>query len=60
MTNDAPVRQSRTHLWFALYTIVLFAVFGLSLATHQWSVAITSFGIALVFVLFTRWLWRRR
>lgn len=60
MSNPAPVRRHRTHLWFALYTIVLFAVFGVSLATQQWSVAITTLGIAFVFVLFTRWLWRRR
>ena len=52
--------RRRTHLWFVVYTLVVLAVCAVSLATGQWSVAATAFLIAVVFALFTRWLWRRR
>ena len=52
--------RRRTHLWFVFYTLVVLAVCAVSLATGQWSVAATAFLIAVVFALFTRWLWRKR
>ena len=60
MSTPAPRARRRTHFWFAVYTLILFAVFGVSLATRQWSVAVTALMIAVVFALFTRWLWRKR
>jgi hypothetical protein len=53
-------RRRRTRLWFVFYTAVLLAIAAFSIAGHQWSVALTTVGIAIVFGLFTRGLWRRR
>jgi Flp pilus assembly protein protease CpaA len=53
-------RRRRTRFWFIFYTVVLLAIAGVSIATHQWSVALTTIGIALVFGLYTRRLWRKR
>ena len=53
-------RRRRTHFWFIFYTAVLLAIAGVSVATHQWSVAVTTLAIALVFGLYTRRLWRKR
>jgi hypothetical protein len=53
-------RNRRTRLWFAFYTVVLLAVVGISIAGHQWSVAVTTLAIAVLFGLFTRRLWRKR
>jgi hypothetical protein len=50
----------RTHLWFAVYTGVLLAIGAASIAAHEWSVAVTTLAIAVVFAWLTRWLWRRR
>ena len=59
--NAAPSDwRRRTRLWFVFYTVVLLALVGFSLATHQWSVALTTLGITIVFGLFTRRLWRKR
>jgi len=53
-------RRRRTRLWFVFYTVVLLAIVGVSLATQQWSVAVTTLMIAVVFGLVTRGMWRRR
>jgi len=53
-------RRRRTRLWFVFYTVVLLAIVGVSVATQQWSVAVTTLAIAVVFGLFTRGMWRRR
>jgi len=53
-------RRRRTRWWFVFYTVVLLAIGGASIAMHQWSVALTTLGIAAVFALFTRGMWRRR
>lgn len=60
MSTPARAKRRRTHVWFAVYTIIVLAVFVLSLVKQQWSVAATAFLIAVVFVFATRWLWRRR
>ncbi len=60
VSTPANPKRRRTHVWFAVYTIIVLAVFALSLIKQQWSVAATAFLIALVFVFATRWLWRRR
>jgi len=53
-------RRRRTHVWFAVYTLIVLVVFGLSLLKQQWSVAVTALLVAIVFAFATRWLWRRR
>jgi hypothetical protein len=53
-------RRRRTGLWFVVYTLVLLVIVGVSIASHQWSVAVTTLAITLVFALITRGLWRRR
>lgn len=60
MSAPSRGRRHRTHVWLGFYTVVLFAIFALSLATHQWSVALTTLGIGVLFALFTRRLWRKR
>ena len=60
MSEPRSGRRRRTRLWFIFYTAVLLAIAGFSIAAHQWSVALTTIGIAVVFGLFTRMLWRRR
>jgi len=59
---NTPARspRRRTHVWFALYTVVVIAVFVFSIVQQQWSVAVTALLIAVVFSFATRWLWRRR
>ena len=53
-------RRRQTRFWFVFYTAVLLVIGGFSVAGHQWSVALTTLGIAIVFGLFTRRLWRKR
>jgi len=53
-------RRRQTRLWFVFYTAVLLAIAGVGIATRQWSVALTTLAIAVVFGLFTRGMWRRR
>lgn len=53
-------RRRHTRFWFVFYTALLLAIAGVSIATHQWSVALTTLGITIVFGLFTRRLWRKR
>lgn len=53
-------RRRRTRFWFIFYTAVLLAIAGVGVATHQWSVAVTTLAIALVFGLYSRRLWRKR
>ncbi len=60
MSTPANPKRRRTHVWFALYTLIVLAVFVLSIVKQQWSVAATAFLIAVVFAWFTRWLWRKR
>ena len=60
MSEPRRARRRRTRLWFVFYTVVLLAIVGGSIASHQWSVALTTLAIAIVFGLFTRQLWRRR
>ena len=60
MSEPRRARRRRTRLWFVFYTVVLLAIVGVSLATQQWSVAVTTLMIAVVFGLFTRGMWRRR
>ena len=60
MNTPARSPRRRTHVWFALYTVVVIAVLVFSILKHQWSVAATAFLVALVFAFATRWLWRRR
>jgi hypothetical protein len=60
VSTPARPKPRRTHVWFAVYTIIVLAVFALSLVKQQWSVAATAFLIAVVFAWFTRWLWRKR
>ncbi len=45
--------------WFVFYTAVLLAIVGVSIASRQWSVALTALATAILFGLFTRRLWRR-
>jgi hypothetical protein len=52
--------RRRTGLWFAVYTAVLLAIAGVSIAMEQWSVALTTVAIAVVFAWYTRRLWRKR
>jgi uncharacterized membrane protein YadS len=58
--NAVAKRGRRTHVWFAVYTLIVLVVFALSLARQQWSIAATAFLIAILFAYATRWLWRRR
>jgi uncharacterized membrane protein YhaH (DUF805 family) len=60
VSTPARAKRRRTHVWFAVYTIIVLAVFVLSILKQQWSVAATALLIALVFAFATRWLWRRR
>ena len=60
MSTPSRGRRRRTRLWFVFYTAVLLAIAAFSIAGHQWSVALTTVGIAVVFGLFTRRLWRKR
>ena len=53
-------RRRRTWFWFVFYTAVLLVIAGFSIANHEWSVALTTLAIAIVFGLFTRRLWRKR
>jgi hypothetical protein len=52
-------RRRRTVWWFAFYTVALFAIGVVSIATQKWSVAGTTLAIGAVFFLVTRWLARR-
>ncbi|WP_411277774.1 hypothetical protein [Gaiella sp.] len=60
MSTPPGPKRRHTHVWFAVYTVVVTAVFVLSILRQQWSVAATAFLIAIVFAFATRWLWRRR
>ena len=60
MSEPRRARRRRTRLWFVFYTVVLLAIVGVSLGTQQWSVAVTTLMIAVVFGLVTRGMWRRR
>lgn len=60
MSTPARARRRNTHVWFAVYTVVVLAVFALSIVRREWSIAATALLIALVFAFATRWLWRRR
>lgn len=60
MSAPARATRRRTHLWFGAYTIVVLAVFVLSILRQQWSVAVTALLVVIVFAFATRWLWRRR
>ena len=60
MSEPRRTRRRRTRLWFVFYTVALLAIVGVSIATQQWSVAVTTLMIAVVFGLFTRGMWRRR
>jgi hypothetical protein len=53
-------RRRRTKLWFAFYTLALAAIVVASFWMHQWSVALTTLAIAVLFGLFTHRAWRRR
>jgi hypothetical protein len=52
--------RRRTRLWFAVYTLVLLGIAAVSIASSQWSVALTTLAIAFLFAWFTLRLWRRR
>ena len=60
MSEPRRARRRQTRLWFVFYTFALLAIAGVGIATQQWSVAVTTLAIALVFGLFTRGMWRRR
>lgn len=60
MSAPARTTRRRTHLWFGVYTVVVLAVFVLSILKQQWSVAVTALLVAIAFAFATRWLWRRR
>lgn len=60
MSTPARAKRRHTHVWFAVYTIIVLTVFVLSILRQQWSIAATAFLIAVVFAFGTRWLWRRR
>ena len=60
MSEPRRARRRQTRLWFVVYTVVLLAIAGVGIATKQWSVAITTLAIAVIFGLFTRGMWRRR
>ena len=60
MSGTTSSRRRRTRLWFVFYTAILLAVVGISVAGGQWSVALTTLAIAVLFGLFTRRLWRKR
>ena len=53
-------RRRQTRLWFVFYTTLLLAIGGFSVAAHQWSIALTTIGLTIVFGLFTLRLWRKR
>jgi hypothetical protein len=53
-------RRRQTGRWFIFYTLILVAIIAVSVWTQQWSVAITTLMITVVFVLYTRRLWRKR
>jgi hypothetical protein len=48
--GDPPLktRRRRTGAWFAFYTILLLGIAGVSIATSQWSVALTTAAIACI------------
>jgi uncharacterized membrane protein len=52
--------RRRTRFWFAFYTAVLLVIAGVCIASSQWSVALTTLAIAVIFAWYTRRLWRRR
>ncbi len=60
MSEPRRTRRRRTRLWFVFYTALLLVIAGTAIATGQWSVALTTLGIAAVFGLYTKRLWRRR
>ncbi len=60
MSTPSRSRRRRTHLWFVFYLAVLLAIAGVSVASHQWSVALTTLAVAIVFGLYARRLWRKR
>ena len=60
MSDASARKRRRTHVWFAVYTVVVLAVFAFSIVKQEWSIAVTAFLIAIVFAVATRWLWRRR
>ena len=60
MSAPTRSRRRRTRLWFVFYTARPARDRGVSIASHQWSVALTTLAIAVLFGLFTRGLWRRR
>ena len=60
MSTPTRAKRRHTHVWFAVYTIIVIAVFVLSILRQQWSVAATALLIAVVLAFGTRWLWRRR
>ena len=53
-------RRKQTRRWFVFYTLVMLVIVGASLATHQWSVAITALMVTVVFGLYTWRLSRKR
>lgn len=60
VSTPARAKRRNTHVWFAVYTIVVLAVFVLSILKQEWSIAATALLIAVVLAFGTRWLWRRR
>ena len=60
MSASKSARQRRTRRWFAFYTLALVAIVVASVWMHEWSVALTTLAIAVLFGLFTRRSWRRR
>ena len=53
-------RRKQTRRWFVFYTLVMLVIVGASLATHQWSVALTALMVTVVFGLYTWRLSRKR
>ena len=60
MRSARSARRHRTRLWFGFYTLVLVAIAAVSIASSQWSVALTTLAIAVVFFFVTRRFLRRR
>jgi hypothetical protein len=60
MSEARAARRRTTRRWLTFFTLVLAAIAGASIWTHQWSVALTTLAITAVFALILRGMWRRR
>jgi hypothetical protein len=59
MSSGRHARRRRTRRWLLFYVGVLVLVAGVTIWQQQWSVALSTLGVAAAFLLLLRLVWRR-